>query len=250
ADDTIRRYSLSQEPYGSSACQAAYSLGLIAALHYLAPENLTLTWTETTPSQIQIGPVTFKPLNVRGRGYRPIDAGGDQIMLPFRPGKAGVARKVTVQDVLTQQVEPDWVKDRIVMIGTVAPSFKDIYAVPHRSQKLAGVEIHAHAVSHILSAVLDEHPQIWYWNPWGESLWILGWSLASSLLIYAQFRTKTRPVMVVLSTGAVLLILIGTSYGLFLVGGWVPLVPPLLAVIANGVLYLGGSLSKQRFAHK
>ncbi|MEO1401321.1 MAG: CHASE2 domain-containing protein [Cyanobacteria bacterium J06635_1] len=235
-DDTIRRYSLSQEPYGGSACQAPYSLGLLTALHYLAPQDFSLTWTAA--AQIQIGPTLFKSLDVRSRGYRQADAGGDQIMLPFRPGKAGVARKVTVQDILTNSLEPNWVKDRVILIGTVAPSFKDLYTVPHQSEKLPGVEIHANAVSHILSAVLDEQPLIWTWPQWGESLWIVGWSLAGSLLVYGQLRTHNRPVIIVLSTGTLLLLLTGTSYGLFWSGGWIPLVPAALAIATNTALAL------------
>ncbi|MEM9163372.1 MAG: CHASE2 domain-containing protein [Cyanobacteria bacterium P01_F01_bin.4] len=235
-DDTLRRYSLSQEPYGSSACQAPYSLGLLTALHYLAPQDLSLTWTDD--AQIQIGPTLFKSLDVRSRGYRQADAGGDQIMLPFRPSKAGVARKVTVQDVLANQLEPNWVKDRVILIGTVAPSFKDLYTVPHQSEKLPGVEIHANAVSHILSTVLDKQPLIWTWPPWGESLWIVGWSLAGSLLVYGQLRTQNRPVIIVLSTGAMLLLLAGTSYGLFWSGGWIPLVPAALVIATNTALAL------------
>ncbi|NEP15534.1 MAG: CHASE2 domain-containing protein [Leptolyngbya sp. SIO4C1] len=84
ADETIRRYLLSQEPYAGSDCQAPYSLGMMAALRYLATENQFLDWTAEVRSRPQIGETVLTPLEVEARGYRAVDAGGDQMMLNYR----------------------------------------------------------------------------------------------------------------------------------------------------------------------
>ncbi|NEP15533.1 MAG: CHASE2 domain-containing protein [Leptolyngbya sp. SIO4C1] len=142
-----------------------------------------------------------------------------------------MARQVTVQQILNNQLRPDWVQGRVVLIGTVAPSFKDYHRVPHQAQKLPGVEIHAHAVSHLLSAVLEGQPLINPWGPWRAGIWIVGWSLVGS---WAVGRLRYRALW--LGTGGLLLVMLGSSYGLFWVGAWVPVVAGGIAIVGSAVV--------------
>ncbi|NJO93611.1 MAG: CHASE2 domain-containing protein [Hydrococcus sp. RM1_1_31] len=78
-------------------------------------------------------------------------------------------------------------KDKAVLIGTVAPSIKDLFATPYSSAAsenylMPGVVIHGQMVSQILSTILDGQRQFWFWTQWQEGLWILGWCLIGGLL--------------------------------------------------------------------
>jgi CHASE2 domain-containing sensor protein len=39
-----------------------------------------------------------------------------------------------------------------------------------------GLEVHAHLVSQMLSAVQDGRPLIWWLPQWGDALWVWAWS--------------------------------------------------------------------------
>jgi hypothetical protein len=96
---------------------------------------------------------------------------------------------------------------------------------------MPGVVIHAQIVSQILSAVLNNRPLIGYWSQWGEILWIWGWSIVGGILAW-HIR---KPWLFGLAGGALLCVLVGISYSLFLLAVWVPLVPPAFALIGTAV---------------
>ena len=113
----------------------------------------------------------------------PTLVGGDvQVLLNFRKG-TGAFQAITLQDVLTGNFDPEWVRDRIVIIGSTAPSVEDYFSVATASSVdkdsgfVYGLEIQAHATSQIISAVIDQRPLIKSWPDWIEYLWILGWGV-------------------------------------------------------------------------
>lgn len=103
-------------------------------------------------------------------------------MLNYRAAEP-IARKVTLQEVLSDGFNPNLAKDRIVLIGTTDPSFNDHRwrTTSGRGQgsvrSLTGLEIQAHMVSQLLSSVLDRRPLIWWLPKPLEILWIGLWSL-------------------------------------------------------------------------
>jgi CHASE2 domain-containing sensor protein len=187
---------------------------------------------------LQLGKTIFKPLEAPSGGYQNqnIDTWGHQVLLNYRFYRSPqhFARQVTLSEVLNGQLNPEAVKDRIVLIGVTAPSGKDYFFTPYSTvkrfdQQIPGVVIQAQMVSQILSAVLDRRPLLWVWPVWGEALWIWGWSLVGGLLCW-RFQLLLR---LGLASGG-LFILYGLCFGLFRQGGWVPLVPSALALVSTG----------------
>jgi hypothetical protein len=97
---------------------------------------------------------------------------------------------------------------------------------------MPGVVIHAQNVSQILSAVLNNRSLTWYWTEGSEILWIWGWSLLGAILAWRIRRLWLFGVGVVVAVG----VLYGTCYLLFSSSGWVPLVPPALALVTTAVI--------------
>jgi len=92
---------------------------------------------------------------------------------------------------------------------------------------MRGLEIQAHGVSQILSAVLDQRPLIQPGNFWSEILWIGGCSFIGGLLI--QLIPK-RPYQI-LALCTALVLLSGLSLILLIHGYWIPLIPSAIALI-------------------
>ena len=234
SDGVLRRHLLALTPHPASPCTASYALSSQLALHYLAAKGISLKIT--TEGYLQLGTTIFKPLEAHTGGYQNIDAWGHQVLLNYRSYRSAsdFAPQVTLTQVLNGQLNPEAVKDKIVLIGVSAPSRNDYFLTPYSrsqtfDQQMPGVVVHAQMVSQILSAVLDHRPLLWVWPVWGEALWIWGWSLAGGLLCWrCQLRLGLGPLVVAL------VILYGLCFALITQGGWVPLVPSALALVSSG----------------
>ncbi|MEH1855025.1 MAG: serine/threonine protein kinase, partial [Nostoc sp.] len=73
-------------------------------------------------------------------------------------------------------------------------------------------------------------PLLWMLPRWGEFIWVWGWSLIGGIIVW-QFRSWLR---LGLAGVATVCILYGVSFGLFLQGVWIPLVPSVLVLIVSG----------------
>lgn len=226
-DFIVRRHLLSLTPGLESDCKAQYSLSIQLAGKYLEKEGIGLQFTEE--GYLQLGSVVFTPLEVPTGGYQKFDHRGHQVLLNYR-SSAKIAREITLTQALEGEFEPNWVKDRIVLIGVEAESVKDSFLTPY--QELSGVMIHAHMVSQILSAVLDRRPLLWVWTVWGEVLWIWGWSFLGAII--ALYRES--PLKLSVFIGTALLSQYIVCFILLLQGGWIPLVP---SVLSLSITYFG-----------
>lgn len=209
-----------------------YSFSLRLALTYLKPYDIKPQFSKT--EELQLGQTVFKWLDSKSGGYQTIDDGGYQILLNYRSPR-NVARQVTLTQVLKGQIDPNWVKDKIVLIGATAPTVKDLFYTPYsRTEqgipRMAGVLVHAQMVSQILSVVLDNRPLLWYWSEWLEVWWIVGWSLVGGVLVARSSSLRIIGVSSLASLG----VLFGFTSLLFSQGGWIPLAAPALGFIVTG----------------
>jgi len=241
-DEILRRHLLIVSD--ASPCQNQYAFSIQIASHYLANQGIKPHLN--SDGYLQLGSTVFKTLEKNTGGYSNIDSGGHQILLNYRATNQ-IAEKITLTDVLNGQLNPEQVKNRIVLIGTTAPSFNDHrWFTPYSKgkgtvQTMTGIEIQAQMVSQILSAVLDQRPLIWWWSEPIEILWICGWSLIGGL--FAQTSRSPRGFLV--RGGIAIAILYGSGWVLFLQGGWIPLVPAAFALVISGSLLLVFSQFKQ-----
>jgi CHASE2 domain-containing sensor protein len=131
------------------------------------------------------------------------------------------------------------VKGRVVLIGVAASSIQDYHDTPYGRRR--GLEVHAHLVSQILSAVEDRRPLIWWLPQWGDALWVWGWSLTGGILIWqvrlsnvGKARSSLR---LVLTLSISVAVLYGLCWVFLIQGGWLPFVPAALAlVITSGAI--------------
>ena len=232
-DRVIRRQLLGMSSGERSACVTDTSFSLRVALDYLGSQGIELD--RTAQGNLKIGNVVFPKLESNLGGYRNLNALGYQILLNYRSSDL-VARQVTLSSILSDSIDaelPSLVKNRIILIGTTAPSFKDYFATPYssgaRSAEMPGIIVQGHMVSQILSAVLDRRSLLWWFPAWGENLWIWGWSVVGGLIVW-YFRL---PVQLGLASSTALVVLYGVCFVVLLQGGWVPLVPGAIALVVT-----------------
>lgn len=221
------------------------SFSLQLALFYLKNQGIEPRLTEA--QEYQAGNTIFHKLKSNFGGYQNINPRGYQTLLNYR-GES-IARKISFTEAIAGDFDPEWVRDKIVLIGATAPTIKDLFYTPYSTGigqlKMPGVVIHGQMSSQFLSAVLDDKPLFWFMPEWGEILWIVFWGIRGSLVVEG-FRNS------LIITGSVfiaLVVIFGIGYSLFLTGGWIPLAAPATAFICNslfGVMYQRQIAGKQQ----
>ncbi len=97
------------------------------SLAYLAKQNL---FFQATPDYLRIGNAVFQPLDSDSGGYQKLDDRGYQVMLNYRSTN-NIARQVTLTQVLSGWIAPEMIRGKVVLIGTTAPSAKDLFLTPY-----------------------------------------------------------------------------------------------------------------------
>lgn len=231
---------LRRDLLGASDSQGNYrfSLTIQLLIHYLTPAGLTLENGIQDPVAMRFGPVELHRFHPNTGGYIRADAGGNQILVNPRSGQRPF-QTVSMGDVLAGQVPPEFLRDRLVLIGVTAPSIKDVVnsgAIMGVNPGLVtGVEFRAHAVSQILSAALDGRPLLRTWSDPFEYGWIMLWGLAGFGL--SHWMRSPRQQLLAVGVGGLGLGVAG--YGLLLDGLWLPVIPAGLVFLFNStVLYI------------
>lgn len=228
------------------------SFSLLVTLFYLQQYQISTVASSNHPNEFILGHAHFSPLKSNAGGYQNIDAGGYQILVKYRTPQK-VSRYISLSQVLDEDFDPSWVRNKIVLIGTAAASVKDDFIIPHSIDNedflMPGVFVHANIISHLLTAALDdpavfpaheqayEHLKSWGYQPlfrfWSEITevgWILLWTLAGALLVW-WIQHPFWLGFIVISGIA---ILFTSSFILFIQGVWIPTTTPLLAFLISG----------------
>jgi CHASE2 domain-containing sensor protein/two-component sensor histidine kinase len=215
--------------------QFRYALTTLLAEKYLKTHGIALTSGADNPDVMRFGAVEVPLFHANTGGYVQADAGGIQSLIRFRAGERPFP-VVSLIDVLEGRVPPDRIAGKVVIIGMMAVSAKDYVtsnAIASENPSLIyGMEVQAHAVSQILAAVLDRRALIQSWDEVWDYVWI-GIFGAWGLLIGWRLRAPLRLLGTVLIS-AVMLVLV--SYGGLILGCWVPIVPALVAFLANSIV--------------
>lgn len=230
ADGKLRRSLL------ATVTPQGYKLALSVKLAeiYLANRKIKLTRDR---NNIRFGQTQLPQVLRNSGGYVQTDAGGLQVLLNFRSGRERF-RTISLSEIQARKFQPEWIRDRIIIIGMIAPSTKDFTttsAIP--ASKFAppgqvyGVEIHAHAVSQIISAVLDSRPLLKTWNDAWEYLWIIAWGFFG----IANARLTKVPWINLLTISITNFILAIISYLLIIWGWWIPIVPAIIVYNLNSL---------------
>jgi adenylate cyclase len=135
-------------------------------------------------------------------------------------------------DLLSGNVPPEAVKEKIVLIGVGAQSVKDFFYTPFsrgfdEAQQVPGVVLHGYIASQLLRFALDGSRPIAYPPSHGKTLWLLLWCVAGAL---GALWSRSAWRFTALSGGG-LAIICGSAYCAFLARWWIPLVPPAIAFV-------------------
>ncbi|WP_392535733.1 CHASE2 domain-containing protein [Nostoc sp. C117] len=242
SDGVIRRHLLFMNQEVTSLCSAPYSFSLqLASLYLLQRSGIKVKFTPE--GNLQLGKTVFPKLNPRSGGYQNIDASG-QILLNYRSSKE-IAQQVKLTEFLSSPVNPNAVKDRIVLIGVVSRGDSpDTWSTPYGAsldEQMPGVLVQAHMISQILSAVEDGRPLVQVWSLWIEIVWIWGWSLIGVVLTWRKLSFLWLALLVSVTSSVLYLVCLS-----FLIwGAWVPFVPSALSLLATvGLMSIYNSKTK------
>lgn len=243
--ESVRRQWLSYDPAlspPSQNCDTPYSLSFQLAFQYLDVAGITPLDVSANENW-QFGEVEFESINRRIGGYQQLSAHSGQILLNYRANQPG--DKVTYDQIMSDTFDANQLSGKVVLIGYTAPVSKDYFETPYGP--MAGLWVHAHMVSQMMSAVLDDRPlihglpQTGQWQ-WGDGLWVLAWALAGG---YAGARINRQPRWIwSLILGG--LALYGVSWLALLSGLWLPLVPSSGAALASSLWLRWNRQSPQR----
>ena len=137
-----------------------------------------------------------------GGYHNEIEAGlGLQRMLLYR--QPGSYRRYTLEQWLENSIPADAIRDQIVLIGSTAPSLRDLFEVPFsrfhsgvEMFQLPGLEIHANRIATLLDSRSNSAALIWTMPGWGNRL-LLVVSLLAGLALGEAIPTLRRSVLVV-----------------------------------------------------
>ena len=137
-----------------------------------------------------------------GGYHNEVEAGlGLQRMLLYR--QPGSYRRYTLAQWLENSIPADAIRDQIVLIGSTAPSLRDLFEVPFsrfhsgvEMFQLPGLEIHANRIATLLDSRSNSAALIWTMPGWGNRL-LLVFALLAGLALGEVIPTLRRSVLVV-----------------------------------------------------
>ena len=181
-----------------------------------------------------------------GGYHHEADAGlGLQRMLIYR--QPGSYRFYTLEQLVNGDLPSDAIRNQIVLIGSTAPSLRDLFEVPfsrfHRGAEMfqiSGLEIHANRIATLLDKRNNNVELIWPMPGWGNWMLLLI-SLLWGLRLGEAFPTLRRSMLVVAGIAGVFSTVL---LGLLLWGqAWVGTTLPL-----SGMLSMAGAAWLRRGA--
>ncbi|WP_298919495.1 CHASE2 domain-containing protein [uncultured Nostoc sp.] len=224
--------------------QVHESFALKLAKLYLKSENITPSKAKSNPEYLQLGKAVFTRFQANDGGYVGADAGGYQILTNFpKPkcqsscGEFDSFRQVSMKDVLADKVEENLIKDRIILIGSIAPSLQDFVFIPYSSslrgtaKPVPGIQLQAYFISELISAALQGRPLLKVWPDLVENLWIFIWSYLGAVTTW-RIRHATRNLISILVSCFVLSL---SAYVAFLYGWWIPIIPSLFSFGSSAI---------------
>ena len=250
--DTDRRVRRALLTAQDQAAENAVKPGIATqvALMYLTAEGISLEALDAERQIYQLGKAKYQPLQSLEAGYREQALGGYQVLLNWRGGEEAFTT-VPMREVLAEEITPDLLRDRIVLIGSIASSTNDFFETPYSSlyfdpdrsddRVMPGVFVHANIASQLVQGALTGRMNITGFSGAQQHAWIVLWTIIGTSGCWAIAAAQQRRQQFKLVRGAFftgcwvsVLFVIG-AYGGFLSGILVPVMPPLTALTISGL---------------
>lgn len=173
----------------------------------------------------------------------PVDSNG-AVYVPFR-GLAYSFPYVSAHEILNQTIDPNMLKDKIILVGTTAPGLLDLRSTPVQSV-YPGVEVHANIISGILDQRINHRPA-----------WTVGYEFVILILIavcMALLLPIASPLMATIATATILILTVGGTLVAWSNHIILPLASPLLLIGLSFILHMTygffiESRGKRQLAH-
>ncbi|GAB4345693.1 MAG: hypothetical protein Fur0042_10530 [Cyanophyceae cyanobacterium] len=246
-DGLVRRHLLywwANDPRTGTRRRFA-SLSLLLAQRYLEPLGIELRSRSATDAYgLRWGRAAIDPLPSGAGSYVQTQTeAGYQILADFR-GPSGSIAEVSLWETLQGRVAPETFRGKVVLVGATTESLKDYTYTAYSTLRsrdrvdatpdpVYGVELQAQFVSQLLDLALGARSPLWTLSDWLENLAIVAFALGGGALCRWRPLSWVALGGLVAGAGAIAAIAPGTLVGL---GGWIPLVPPLLAWVGSGLL--------------
>lgn len=214
------------------------ALGLRLAISFLQQQGVRAGAAEDGSGFFQLGPHVFRPLGANSGGYVDTTAAGYQFLLDYVDPGTGL-RTVGLSDLLSGAVDPEIFAGRIVLIGSRAPSLKDLFFTPLSRGRGAsfvrfGVDMHALEVAQLLAHGRGERPGVSTSPEWFEvALTMLAALAAAALVLIVR---SMRWLVIIGAGGLALAVAFWALAFQHLI--WVPAAAPLVAALLSGTLSL------------
>lgn len=245
SDEILRRYLLGMLPplrTPASGCNVDRAFGVQIAAQYLQQQGIKTQFT--ADGDLQLGNRVIEILRPSHSSYPLLELGGSQILLNYR-STAEIATRVTLGQILTSQINPQYIKDKIVLVGVTAKGGEDSWFVPTNPHvAMPGVIVQAHNISQLLSATLDGRSTLTVLSQWQALGWIWTWAMVGCLLAFWQWQPKNigRSLFhLVASMTVATIFLYGLCFFGLLRGRWLLFISPVLALVLSSsivVIYL------------
>jgi CHASE2 domain-containing sensor protein len=252
-DRKVRRALLTaQDAKDGNAIKA--SLATQVAMKYLEADGITLETIDAAKQKFRLGKTIYQPLNNHDAGYSNADLGGFQVLLNWH-GDASAFRTVPMRDVLAGRVPPDLMRDRMVLIGSIASSTNDFFGTPYSSswirsqQPTPGVIVHANIAYQLVQGAKQSSTALVGFSGWQLAGWVVLWASIGSGGSWWLSSCKTkktrqpssqvfRPRLgstVLWPTLALSGALLGLSYASFEANLLLPVIPTLVTLVGSAV---------------
>ena len=215
------------------------SFALRLASRHLALRGIAVVPDPADSEGIRIGETALPPVARDFGAYVDLDAGGYQIPLDFVRSPNDF-ESLPFADLLAGRVPDAAIRDRVVIVGTDAPSVKDDFVSPSgsglgASASVKGHRLHAQLVDQLIRAGREGDRPLASLSNAAETLITLGFGLVAVALA-AGLGALAGIVPALIAGLAVPFALAGLA---FAQGVWIPSVLPALAWGAGGGFALG-----------
>jgi CHASE2 domain-containing sensor protein/CheY-like chemotaxis protein len=244
-DRKVRRALLTAEDVKENNTIKA-GLATQVAMKYLETEGISLETLDAVQQKFRLGKTIYQPLKNHDAGYSNTDLGGYQILLNWH-GDLSTFQTVAMRDVLSGQVDANLMRDRMVFIGSIAPSANDFFGTPYSSSRFAankptpGVIIHANIAHQLVQGAKQSSTALVSFSRLGFYIWIGTWSAIGSLgswWLASRNINNQRGLLgsrVLWGTVAIISGLVGAAYGAFLGNLIIPVIPTLAVLLGSTI---------------
>ncbi len=214
------------------------------ALKHLESRKIELEMVDEKGPKYKLGRTNYEQIKIGEAGYSELELGGFQILLNWH-GELQHFQQVSMRDIRSGRVKRDLLRDRMVFIGSIGESTNDFFGTPYSQGFLSsnkptpGVIIHANIAHQLVQGAIQAPTNLHGFTALWLYSWIVGWSLVATLVswtIAAQVQRKRIPAFSLLlaTIGSLPIVVVG-SYGAFLIGWFVPVIPTLSSIVTSAI---------------